>query len=84
MNNPDTGDKLMINTVDLHRRRLHLPARQHRRALPQHRHRAHPRPDHHRKTASTATATPGATVTYTITVTDTGQTPYAGARSPTT
>ena len=31
------------------------------------------------KTASTATAVPGQAVTYTITVTDSGQTPYAGA-----
>ena len=31
------------------------------------------------KTASTATPTPGQQVTYTITVTDSGQTPYAGA-----
>ena len=31
------------------------------------------------KTASTAAATPGSTVGYTITVTDTGQTPYTGA-----
>ena len=31
------------------------------------------------KTASTATAVPGQTVTYTITVTDSGQTPYTGA-----
>ena len=31
------------------------------------------------KTASTATAAPGQTVTYTITVTDSGQTPYTGA-----
>jgi len=31
------------------------------------------------KTASTAAATPSETVTYTVTVTDTGQTPYTGA-----
>jgi large repetitive protein len=31
------------------------------------------------KTANTATAVPGQTVTYTITVTDSGQTPYTGA-----
>jgi large repetitive protein len=31
------------------------------------------------KTASTATAAPGQTITYTVTVTDSGQTPYAGA-----
>ena len=31
------------------------------------------------KTASAATAVPGQTVTYTVTVTDSGQTPYAGA-----
>ena len=31
------------------------------------------------KTASTATATPGSTVSYTITVANTGQTPYSGA-----
>ena len=31
------------------------------------------------KTASAATAAPGQTVTYTITVTDSGQTPYTGA-----
>ena len=31
------------------------------------------------KTANAATATPGGTVSYTITVTDSGQTPYTGA-----
>ena len=35
-------------------------------------------------TADLSTTTPGSIVHYTITVADTGQTPYAGATSPTT
>ena len=84
VNNPDTGDKLVINSVELHRHRVELPAR-----LPRH-------PACRvtipvltpaltiAKTAATtsgnnAVATPGSTVSYTITVTNTGQVPYTGA-----
>ncbi len=47
VNNPDTGDKLVITTVSLGRGRVVLPARHHQRRLPGHRPGADPRPDHH-------------------------------------
>ena len=78
VNNPDTGDKLIINTVTSAATGSTCPPATTRPAC--------------RvtvpvltpalnivKTASPATAVPGATVTYTITATDTGQTPYTGA-----
>ena len=79
VNNPDTGDKQVINTVDLRRRRQHLPARHHQQPLPCATVPVLTPALTIVKTASAASATPGQHVTYTITVTDTGQTPYTGA-----
>ena len=86
VNNPDTGDKIIINTVA-----STAPGAPARPA-------AATRPAGVTmpvltpaltivKTAATtsgsnAVATPGSTVSYTITVTNTGQTPYTGAASP--
>ena len=47
VDNPDTGDKLVINTVTSAAAGLHLPARHHHPGLPHHPARADPRPDHH-------------------------------------
>ncbi len=78
VNNPDTGDKLVINSVSSTAAGSTCPPGSITTAC--------------RvtvsvltpaltitKTASTATATPGSTVSYTITVANTGQTPYSGA-----
>ena len=78
VNNPDTGDKLVINTVSSAAVgstcppgststacRVTVPVLTPALTIT--------------KTASTATATPGSTVAYTITVTNTGQVPYTGA-----
>ena len=78
VDNPDTGDKLVINTVTSADAgstcppgttsspcQLTVPVLTPALTIV--------------KTASTATAVPGQTVTYTITVTDSGQTPYTGA-----
>ena len=78
VNNPDTGDKLVINTVSSTAVgstcppgsttpvcRVTVPVLTPALTIT--------------KTASTATATPGSTVSYTITVTNTGQTLYSGA-----
>ena len=78
VNNPDTGDKLVINTVSSAAVgstcppgststvcRVTVPVLTPALTIT--------------KTASTATATPGSTVSYTITVANTGQTPYSGA-----
>ena len=78
VNNPDTGDKLVINTVSSTDPGSTCPPGATTTAC--------------RvtvsvltpaltitKTASTTTATPGSTVSYTITVTNTGQVPYSGA-----
>ena len=46
VNNPDTGDKHLVNTVTSAARE-HLPARRHRPRVHGHRHRPDPRPDHH-------------------------------------
>jgi large repetitive protein len=77
VNNPDTGDKLVINTVTSNATgstcppgstapacRVSIPVLTPALTIT--------------KTASTTTATPGSTVSYTITVADTGQTPYSG------
>ena len=78
VNNPDTGDKLVINTVTSADTGSTCPPGATTTAC--------------RvtvsvltpaltiaMTASPATATPGSTVSYTVTVTNTGQTPYTGA-----
>ena len=78
VNNPDAGDKLVINTVSSTAVgstcppgststvcRVTVPVLTPALTIT--------------KTASTATAMPGTTVSYTITVTNTGQTPYSGA-----
>ena len=78
VSNPDTGDKLVINTVTSTAPgatcppgttstscRITIPVLTPALTIT--------------KTASAATAVPGATITYTITVTNTGQTPYTGA-----
>ncbi len=78
VNNPDTGDKLLINTVSSSAAgsscppgttsapcQVTVPVLTPGLTIV--------------KTASTATAVPGQAVTYTVTVTDSGQTPYAGA-----
>ncbi len=78
VNNPDTGDKLLIDTVSSTATgstcvpgtsstacRVTVPVLTPALTIT--------------KTASAATTTPGATVTYTITAANTGQTPYAGA-----
>ena len=77
VNNPDTGDKHLINTVTS-ASRAHLPARRHQPRVHRHRHDLIPALTI-TSTATPATATPGGTVTYTLTVADTGQTPYTGA-----
>jgi large repetitive protein len=78
VDNPDTGDKLVINTVSSTAAgstcppgsittacRVTVPVLTPALTIT--------------KTASTVTATPGSTVSYTITVANTGQTPYSGA-----
>ena len=78
VSNPDTGDKVIINTVTsaatgstcppattLPACRVIVPVLTPALDIV--------------KTASAATAVPGTTITYTITATDTGQTPYTGA-----
>jgi uncharacterized repeat protein (TIGR01451 family) len=78
VNNPDTGDKLVINTVSSAETgstcppgttaagcRVTVPVLTPALTIT--------------KTSSTATATPGSTVSYTITVANTGQVPYSGA-----
>ena len=47
VNNPDTGDKHLVNTVTSDQPGQHLPARRHRPGVHRHRHRPGPRPDHH-------------------------------------
>ena len=46
VNNPDTGDKLVINTVTSAAAGSHLPARHHQQPPAGHRPRPHPGPDH--------------------------------------
>jgi uncharacterized repeat protein (TIGR01451 family) len=78
VDNPDTGDKLVINTVSSSEAgstcppgatttacRVTVPVLTPALTIT--------------KTASTATATPGSAVTYTIRVANTGQVPYTGA-----
>ena len=78
VHNPDTGDKLVINTVDLGRGGQQ-PARPATTAAPCPLTVAVLTPALTIvATAGTATATPGGTVHYTVTITDTGQTPYTG------
>ena len=78
VDNPDTGDKLLVNTVTSSaagsscppgttsaRCQVSVPVLTPALTIV--------------KTANTATAVPGQTVTYTVTVTNSGQTPYTGA-----
>ncbi len=80
VNNPDTGDHTLTNTVTSATAGSNCPAGSHRPPL--HRHR---RPSSALATLtftqSTAAGTtaPGAVVHYTVTVANTGQTPYTGA-----
>ena len=79
VNNPDTGDKRLTNTVMTAATGSNCPAGSTDPActatvidlIPA---------LTITKTASVGTTTPGATVGYTVTVADTGQTPYAGAQ----
>ena len=79
VNNPDTGDRLLTNTVVTAATGSNCPAGSTDPActatvidlIPA---------LTLTKTATVSTTTPGSTVGYTITVADTGQTPYAGAQ----
>jgi uncharacterized repeat protein (TIGR01451 family) len=76
--NPDTGDKLLVNTVTSAAAGSNCPADGPAAACTASVQDLIPALTI-TKTASVSTSTPGATVSYTITVADTGQTPYTSA-----
>ena len=78
VNNPDTGGKLLVNTVASSAAGSSCPPGTTTAPVPGHGPGADPALTIV-KTASAATAVPGQTVTYTVAVTDSGQTPYTGA-----
>jgi uncharacterized repeat protein (TIGR01451 family) len=78
VSNPDTGDKLLINTVTSTAPGSNCPPAGTAPACTATVQDLIPALTI-TKTASTDTASPGGTVHYTITITDTGQTPYTGA-----
>ncbi len=79
VNNPDTGDKLLINTVTTAATGSNCPAGSTDPACTATVIDLVPALTI-TKTATVSTTTPGSTVGYTITVADTGQTPYAPAQ----
>ena len=79
VNNPDTGDKRLINTVTSAATGSNCPAGSTDPACTATVMVLVPALTI-TKTATVSTTTPGSTVGYTITVADTGQTPYAGAQ----
>ena len=79
VNNPDTGDKRLINTVTSAATGSNCPAGGTDPACTATVMVLVPALTI-TKTATVSTTTPGSTVGYTITVADTGQTPYAGAQ----
>jgi uncharacterized repeat protein (TIGR01451 family) len=78
VHNPDTGDKLLVNTVTSDAVDSNCPAGGTVTACTASVQDLIPALTI-TKTAGTGTASPGGTVHYTITVADTGQTPYTGA-----
>jgi uncharacterized repeat protein (TIGR01451 family) len=78
LDNPDTGDKLLVNTVTSDAVGSNCPVGGTAAACTTSVQDLIPALTI-TKTADTGTASPGGTVHYTITVADTGQTPYTGA-----
>ena len=75
VHNPETGDKILTNTVTSAAAGSNCPRRIHRPPVRQH---GDGGAADHRLTADVSTTIPGGVVHYTTTLTNTGQTPYYG------